>query len=115
MEHPNVDYVNPPLWNSSNPPEKMQIVFDPAFQEWLDYRCQEMADALGQMAAYIRSLNPQVAVEINPHGITGANRSWVNAIDHSRLLKFTQAFWTEERNPPDYLPDGRLISADPQL
>ena len=106
----NVDYVNPPLWNKSNPPEKMQIIFDPAIQEWVDYRCQEMADALGQMAAYIRSLNPEVAVEINPHGITGANRAWVNAIDHSRLLKFTQVFWTEERDDPDYLPDGRLIS-----
>ena len=42
-----------------NPPEKMQIIFDPAIQEWVDYRCQEMAGAaLGQMAAYIRSLNP---------------------------------------------------------
>jgi hypothetical protein len=106
----NVDYVNPPLWNSSNPAEKMQIIFDPVFQEWTDYRCQEMADALGQMAAYIKSLNPNVAIEINPHGITGANRAWASAIDHSRLLKFTQAFWTEERNEPEYLPDGRLIS-----
>lgn len=106
----NVDYVNPPLWNKSNPPEKMQIIFDPAFQEWVDYRCQEMADALAQVADYIRALNPEVAVEINPHGITGANRAWVNAIDHSRLLKFTQVFWTEERDQPDYLPDGRLIS-----
>ena len=52
----NVDYVNPPLWNRSNPPEKMNIIFDPAFQEWIDYRCQSMADALGQMADLIRVL-----------------------------------------------------------
>lgn len=105
-----VDYVNPPLWNKWNPPEKMNIIFDPAFQEWVDYRCEVMADALGQMATYIRSLNPEVAIEINPGGITGANRVWDNGIDHSRLLKFTQVFWSEERNQPDYLPDGRLIS-----
>jgi hypothetical protein len=106
----NVNYVNPPLWNRWNPPEKMNIIFDPVFQEWIDYRCQMMADALGQMTAYIRSLNSQVAIEINPGGITGANRAWDNGIDHSRLLKFTQVFWSEEENLPDYLPDGRLIS-----
>jgi hypothetical protein len=105
-----VNYVNPPLWNRWNPPEKLQIIFDPVFQEWVDYRCQVMADALGQMAAYIRSLNPEVAVEINPGGITGANRAWNSGIDHSKLLKFTQVFWSEEENEPDYLPDGRLIS-----
>lgn len=106
----NVDYLNPPLWNQWNPPEKMSIIFDPAFQEWVDYRCQMMADALRQIAAYIASLNTEVAIEINPGGITGANRTWENGIDHSRLLPFTQVFWSEEKNPPDYLPDGRLIS-----
>jgi hypothetical protein len=105
-----VSYVNPPLWNKSNPPEKIDIIFDPAFQEWVDYRCQVMADALGQMAAYIRSLSTEVAIEINPGGITGANRAWTDGIDHSRLLKYTQIFWSEEENEPDYLPDGRLIS-----
>jgi len=106
----NVDYVNPPQWNRQNRPEKMAIIFDPALQEWIDFRCQVMADALRQMAAYIRSLNPEVAVEINPHGITGGNRAWENAIDHARLLTSTDVFWTEEENPCVYLPDGRLIS-----
>ena len=33
----NVDYVNPPLWNISNPPEKLDIIFDPSgIQEWID-------------------------------------------------------------------------------
>jgi len=106
----NVDNVNPPLWNKWNPPEKMQIIFDPAFQEWVDYRCEVMSSTLQQMAGYIRSLNPEVAIEINPGGITGANRAWTNAVDHSRLLKFTNAFWSEEPDEADYLPDGRLIS-----
>jgi len=106
----NVDYVNPPLWNRWNPPEKMQIIFDPAFQEWADYRCEMMSSALQQMAGYIASLNPEVAIEINPGGITGENRAWTNAVDHSRLLKFTNVFWSEEQDDPDYLPDGRLIS-----
>jgi len=106
----NVDYVNPPQWNRQNQPQKMAIIFDPAIQEWIDFRCQVMADALRQMAEYARSLNPQVAIEINPHGITGGNRAWENAIDHARLLTTTDVFWTEEENPCVYLPDGRLIS-----
>lgn len=106
----NTDFINPPQWNRQNPPEEMQIIFDPAFQEWTDYRCQEMANALQQISEYINSLNPEVAVEINPAGITGGNRSWEAGIDHSRLLKFTESFWSEEENPPAYHNDGRLVS-----
>jgi hypothetical protein len=106
----NVDYVNPPQWNRQNPPEKMAIIFDPAIQEWIDFRCQVMADGLRQMAEYVRSLNPEVAIEINPHGITGGNRTWESAVDHARLLTTTDVFWTEEGNPCVYTEDGRLIS-----
>jgi len=106
----NVDYVNPPQWNRQNRPEKMAIIFDPAIQEWIDFRCQVMADALRQMAEFARSLNPQVAIEINPHGITGGNRAWENAVDHARLLTSTDVIWTEEENPCIYLEDGRLVS-----
>lgn len=69
-----------------------------------------MADALQQMFEYIRSLNPEVALEINPLGITGQNRSWESGIDHARILKFTQAFWSEEENESGLLGDGRLIT-----
>ena len=107
----NVEHVNPPQWNRGNPPEKMAIIFDPAIQEWIDFRCQVMADALRQMSEYAKSLNPEVAIEINPHGITGGNRAWMNAIDHPRLLTSTDAYVTEEENFAEYFPeDGRLVS-----
>lgn len=105
-----MDYVNPPRWNADNRPERMQVIFDPVIQEWIDYRCQVMADALRQIALYARSMNPEVAIEINPHGITGGNRSWTAGVDHARLLKTTQVMWTEEEKMPAYLPDGRLLS-----
>lgn len=106
----NVDFVNPPEWNEPNPPSRMQVIYDPAIQEWIDYRCQVMADALRQMAAYAKSMNPEVVIEVNPHGITGGNRAWEAGIDHSRLLKLTQAFWTEESVDPGFSADGRLLS-----
>ncbi|MGD0223098.1 MAG: alpha-amylase family protein [Terriglobia bacterium] len=105
----NVDYVNPPAWNDSNPPGSMKIIFDPVIQEWIDYRCQVMADALRQMSQYAKSLNPNVAIEVNPHGITGGNRAWESAIDHSRILRWTDAFWTETDPVPGY-SDGQLLS-----
>ncbi len=106
----NVDYVNPPEWNAPNPPGGMRTIFDPAIQEWIDFRCQVMADALRQMALYAKSLNPEVVIEVNPHGITGGNRAWEAAIDHSRILKSTQAFWTEVEPAPGYAADGRVLS-----
>ncbi|HYK90143.1 MAG TPA: beta-galactosidase trimerization domain-containing protein, partial [Acidobacteriota bacterium] len=106
----NVDFVNPPEWNEPNPPARMQVIFDPAIQEWIDYRCQVMADALRQMAVYAKSMNPEVVIEINPHGITGGNRAWEAGIDHTRLLKWTQAFWTEESIEPGVGAAGRLLS-----
>ncbi|MFN7999062.1 MAG: beta-galactosidase trimerization domain-containing protein [Bryobacteraceae bacterium] len=106
----NVDYANPPQWNEHNPPGRMQVIFDPMIQEWIDFRCQVMAEALKQLASYAKSLNPQVAIEVNPHGITGGNRAWEAGLDHSRFLKYTEAFWTEEDPSPGYTADGRLLS-----
>lgn len=106
----NVDYVNPPLWNKSNPPEQMDIIFDPVFQEWIDYRCQSMADALRQMVDLIRSYNSEVVVEINCGGMVGVNSPWTGGADHARLLPLTQVFWDEQDQQPGYLPDGRLIT-----
>jgi len=106
----NIDYVNPPEWNPQNPPAKMQIIFDPAFQEWIDFRCQLMTDALRQMATYAKSLNTEVVIEVNPHGITGGNRAWEAGLDHARFLPLTQVFWTEEPNQAGVQPDGRVVS-----
>ena len=105
-----MDYVSPPLWNSENPPSRLKVISDPVLQEWVDFRCQVMADALTKMALYANSMNPEVVIEVNPHGITGGNRAWEAGIDHARILKSAQVFWTEEQNVPGMLPDGRLLS-----
>jgi len=107
----NVDYVNPPRWNGTNRPEKMKVITDPVFQEWIDYRCQTMADALRQMAELIRLLNPEVVIEINYGGIVGYNSPWIRGTDPARLLGYTQVFWDESDSKPEFTADGRLLSA----
>jgi hypothetical protein len=106
----NISFVNPPQWNRNNPPGNLEIIYDPAIQEWIDFRCQLMADALRQISEYAKSLNPEVAMEINQGGISGENKSWLGGIDQARLLKFTESYVTEEDNAPAYHPDGRLVS-----
>jgi hypothetical protein len=106
----NISFVNPPQWNRNNLPEKMEIIYDPAFQEWVDFRCQLMADSLQQISEYAKSLNPEVAIEINPGGLNGENHTWMAGVDHTRVLKFTESFCSEEDNPQAFHSDGRLVS-----
>ena len=105
-----VSHINPPQWNVQNPPERMEIVYDPAIQEWIAYRCDVMVRALAQIATFAKSLNSEVAIEINPCGIDGTNRAWEAGIDHSRLLEWTDTVVTEESNKAAYYADGRLVS-----
>lgn len=107
----NVDYVNPPLWNGTNRPEKLKVIVDPVFQEWIDYRCQTMADALRQMAELIHSLNPEVVIEVNYGGIVGYNSPWIRGTDYMRILPLTQVFWDESDRKSEFTEDGRLITA----
>lgn len=103
-------FVTPPLWNQANPPDKLKIIYDPGFEEWIDYRCQVMSSALAELGGYIRSLNPGVVVEVNCNGIDGSNHPWEDGVDWRRVLPHTQAFWAEAPTQPAYFPDGRLIS-----
>ncbi len=79
-------------------------------QEWVDFRCQLMADSLEQISEYAKSLNPEVAIEMNPGGLNGENHTWMAGVDHTRLLKFTECFWSEEVDPQAFHSDGRLVS-----
>jgi hypothetical protein len=67
-----VRYMLPPRYD-----RPLGAISDPLFQEWADFRCAQLAAYYGEMDALLRSLNPQVAVESNPHsGISGRNTVW---------------------------------------
>ena len=87
-------YVLPP-----HPDWALGTIDDPLFQEWTDFRCQTLSRYYEEMAAFIHSLNPAVAVEYNPHsGLSGLNTYWFEGVDYPRLLAHTQAVWSEEGN-----------------
>ncbi|OAQ38021.1 hypothetical protein A5893_16795 [Pedobacter psychrophilus] len=85
-----VTYVEPPKYVKA--PSRVD---DPLMQEWMDFRCQQLADYYGEMEKYIRGLNPEVAVECNPHGLSGNNTMMEYSVDFPRLLSHTDFFWTE--------------------
>lgn len=101
-----VTFVEPPRYE-----DPLSTMDDPLFQEWTDFRCQQLVDFYGEMANFIRSLNPEVAVENNPHsGGSGVNTMWEQGIDYPRLLAHTDIVWTEEGNEAGITEDGILLS-----
>jgi hypothetical protein len=104
-----VRYVEPPKYN-----QPLSTIDDPLFQEWTDFRCQQLANYYGIMESYIHSLNPEVAVENNPHlGLNGTNTMWDQGVDYPKLLSHTDIVWTEEGghgNESTYNEEGVLVS-----
>src|SRR2546428_14053859 len=63
------------------------------------------------METLLRELNPEVAVETNPHsGISGRNTVWEQGVDYPRLLVHLDGVWTEEGDPAGVTRDGILVS-----
>ena len=106
----NIDYVEPPKVDRWQSPWRWEIIDDPLMQEWIDFRCISMGDALKEMAEYIKSINPETVVEVNFNpGLSGRNIA-MRALEPTEILPFTEVIWTEEGNMADYTDDKRLIS-----
>ena len=64
-----VNYILPPKYD-----RPLSTISDPLFQEWTEFRCHQLSSYYAEMAALLRELNPEVAVESNPHsGLSGLN------------------------------------------
>jgi hypothetical protein len=103
---PQVDHMEPPALD-----RPVAVLDDPLYQEWSDFRCHQLNAYYEEMKTYIRSLNPQAAVESNPHsGISGHNTVWEQGVDYPGLLKHMDVVWTEEGNEGHVTKDGVLVS-----
>tara|TARA_R110002050_G_scaffold91784_6_gene192538 strand:+ start:25447 stop:27612 length:2166 start_codon:yes stop_codon:yes gene_type:complete len=97
-------YIEPPRYNQA-----LRTIDDPLFQEWTDFRCQQLNNYYAEMEGYIRKLDPNVAVEANPHGLYGLNTQWDQSLDFPKILSHTDYFWTEGEDTK-LKADGTLIS-----
>jgi Beta-galactosidase len=99
-------YIEPPKYD-----KPLGAINDPLFEEWADFRCVQLTAYYAEMENLLRGLNPDVAVETNPHsGISGRNTVWEQGVDYPRLLAHLDAVWTEEGDPAGVTPDGILVS-----
>ena len=92
---PRMDFIEPP-----HPPTEPDLLnTDPLYQDFLDYRCETMAETYREAAEYARSLSPGVVMECNPHGYYGELGNFgslkLGSVDHSRMLGWGGAFWDE--------------------
>jgi beta-galactosidase GanA len=102
----NVQHVLPPAYD-----RPLGRIDDPLFQEWADFRCQQLNNYYAELAQFIRGLNPNVAIATNPHsGISGRNTVWEQGVDYPGLVPHMDIVWTEEGNEATVTPDGVLVS-----
>jgi hypothetical protein len=107
--HSNLSHLLPPTFISplyvawAN-----EIIRNPAIQEWIDFKCQTVADTYGRLAEFSRSLKPDIAVECNPNGFWGENGIYLRSVDHARQLPHGSFFWDESPNKYGLLPNGAL-------
>jgi hypothetical protein len=78
----------------TDPPTATSDTANPLVRDWCEYKCQALTDHYAAMSGFIRSLNPQCAVECNPGGVGSAGGGAVG-IDFARLLPLGNAFWDE--------------------
>jgi hypothetical protein len=101
-----VRYVMPPKVDFP-----LTTIDDPLFQMWAKFRWRQLVRYYTIMADLIRSLNPQAAVETNPHAeIAGTNYIWGRGIYYPPLLDKMDAVWTEEGNPAGVTPEGVMVN-----
>lgn len=101
-----VRYVLPPKYE-----RPLMAINDPLFQEWADFRCHQLNSYYAEMEGLLRRLDPEIAVESNPHAeISGRNTIWEEGVYYPQLLSHMDAVWTEEGNPAGVTENGILIS-----
>ena len=93
----------PPMWNESNPAEKLVEINDPLVQEWVDFRCRTLSTRLAECASFARTLNKEIVIQINSNGgLNGYNKAWLEGIDQSDLMQYTNVIFDEEINNPKW-------------
>jgi hypothetical protein len=87
-----------------------EFFYDPLIMEWIDFRCHMLGNYIKEVTDYARSLNPEVATDINIGTLNGTNEAWRGSQRFSLLLPNTDVYIVEGNNGGRYMEDGLLIS-----
>jgi hypothetical protein len=106
----NLEGIRVPDFNLDAPPVGMPELKDPLMQEWTRFRCASLAEWWGETHAYIRQLNPEVALNGNATWEPARNAGFVYGVDVQQLFQSCEIPTTEEGNGPLWTSDERLVS-----
>ncbi len=82
----------PPVFSQANKPWRLDKVFRPYLQDWIDHRVKTVLDFYRTMADHVKARKPDTAVGLNIKGIHGHNRAFDHGICHGAaadLLDFS--------------------------
>lgn len=105
-----LDYIEIPDISVYEPvPSPSPIIADPVAQEWMFFRCQQLARIWKFIVNAAHRRKPDCYVQGNATFCPNVNPYWVASKDLAQLAEAgNEGFFTEEGMPPDLYPDGRL-------
>jgi len=105
-----LDHVAPPRFNRWNAMVACRVLHSPVFQEWLEFKCDNLARRFEEIWRFVKKRKPDMLIEYNVYGDFGCNNAWYSGIDMHRLLPWIEAFWNERApHAPEFTRDGRML------
>jgi len=92
------------------PPWDVDRIDNPLLQEWIDFRQHTVTDYIAELAAYARSLKPDICIDSNGQSIFGFNQAFVHGIDQEAQAAHVDLVHDEN---PDLRPDDEPGAIDP--
>jgi hypothetical protein len=102
-----LDHVRLPRFNVWNPPIAHAHLRNPIFQEWIDFRCENLRRRFEEIWNFVKSRRPDMMLEYNVYPPFGENAAYFQGIDMHRLLPWMDCTWNERPPMPSHAkPDG---------
>lgn len=107
--HAELDHIQPPEWNYYDNHYNLTEINNPLIQEWIEFRMQSTTRIVNRMYAHIKSINPDVLVEINAYKMFGVNTAFINGLYLPDFQNGMDLFWNECDPQPCYTEEGQLL------
>ncbi|MGQ9662507.1 MAG: hypothetical protein ACUVWX_09255 [Kiritimatiellia bacterium] len=85
-------------------------IADPLIQEFIEFRCEQLAEAWWEIWEYVRSLNPEAAIMGNPSFPRKYNERLTSAIDFWRLKRVPALHYMENAVRDVGIREGVVVS-----
>ncbi len=106
-----VEDIEPPRFRPwSECTLEAQPIIDPLKQEFIEFRCEQFADAWHEVYEHIQSLNPEVAIMGNPSFPRKYNERLTSAIDMWRLKRTPGLHYMENAVRDVGVREGVVVS-----